>query len=117
MMSLRYLLVVSDGRHIDDSLVQRIKQSSDLGMEYENNRLVLFANVSSDIVISPDGNSIVVGKLFHRHGNPGQVRQLARGESSLVLKNDGRYQVERSWGRSFAAVGAAGNSQSFCELP
>lgn len=92
-MSLRYLLLVSDGHRIGDGLVQRVKQSSELGIEYEHNRFVLFANVSSDVLISPDGNSIVVGKLFHRHGNPAQVRQLENGDSSLVLKTEGRHLI------------------------
>ena len=107
-MSLRYLLLVSDGHRIGDGLVQRVKQSSELGIEYEHNRFVLFANVSSDVLISPDGNSIVVGKLFHRHGNPAQVRQLENGDSSLVLKTEGRHLIERFWGSYVAAVSAAG---------
>lgn len=102
-MPFRYLLLVLDGSRQVETILPGISDRTGLAAVYQNERFVLLTNDPGEVLALPAGDGLILGKLFHRHGFPAQVREFPPGAATKVMASTGRELVERYWG-SYVAV-------------
>ncbi len=104
MKPFRYLLLVKTSGDFLEPQIRAISARTGLPVVYRSTKLVLMASDPGDVLRLPDGGGLIVGKLFHRHGYPEQVRQLPLEAETILLASGGRHLVERYWGSYVAAL-------------
>lgn len=102
-MGHRYLLLVLPKPEGNEELVQHLATKTPLPLSWRHGRLVLFSDQLSDVLPLPQGNGIIIGKLFRRHGYPEQVCQLKSDDAARFVPHPSQGLIDHYWGSYVAA--------------
>lgn len=107
-MRQRYLLVAHPGRELPPKLVDRLTHRTGLQRALQCSEFSLLVSDPADVLALPGESGAVIGKLFHRHGPPRQLRAFPI--DAVHGFNDGveQHLIERYWGGYIAVRVGAG---------
>ena len=102
-MRQRFLLLAAD-QPVDQAVAEDIQRRAKLFRSLRARGLLLLTNDAEQVIALQDGAGFIIGKLFHRHGFPEEVKSLPFDEQEKIAATGGKHLTERYWGSYVAAL-------------
>lgn len=103
-MKHRYLLLILAEDEGHQEHIQHIATLTQLPLVWRHGRIILFSDQLLDVLLLPQGNGVIIGKLFRRHGYPEQVCELKSDDAARFAPDPVQSLIEHYWGSYVAAI-------------
>lgn len=113
-MRPRYLVLVSTGAELVES-AQRIAEQTGLRLARCTSRLAVLVNQACSC-LETDGDGVVLGTLFHRHGPARAIQALGDAERGVLARGGSEALLKSYWG-GYLAVRIQGEAVEILRDP
>lgn len=101
MMPVQYLILASGAPGWNEAFVRSLVFRTAMSVAYQSDNLIALVNDPSEMLLTPDGNGFIVGKLFRASGEFDKIDAFTREEAETIGR-DSRL-VSQYWGSYVSA--------------